>query len=191
VKTTPSFLYNDIMMYSNPSWPFMYHITPVKNLAQVLSEGLKIDSPFHLTEGGEWAADYYGLAYDREYLNPVYLSKNPWIDSAQTIAWGDEDKEPLEHALLKVNIADLDLVADLPSLIDKGAYSDEGVIWWKRDRDIPELLKDYHDSEYGIDIESLLEPSSDVAEAAIQTTQTAACLQNISPDRIEFVRLAF
>lgn len=166
------------MWFRNPL-QLMYHVTSEENVETILREGLKINQPYYLTEGAEWTTAYYGV-------NPIFLSVEPWITDAKTIAWGIEEKEPLALAILKVDVAGLDLVADLASLVDRRAYFDEGYFWWKYDHEIPPSLKEYHDSEWGIDIDFLIEPSP-IADAAIGATGTAACLEDISPERIEFV----
>jgi hypothetical protein len=183
---------DEAQMRRNPDWPFMYHITTLEAVPDIQRDGLKIDQSFVLTEGGQWAVDHYGA-------NPVYLSENPWVTKAQTIAWGDENKEPVEFALLKVNVEGLPLVADLPSLVDKGGLIDEEGISWVEGQAPPDL-EPYLDIEdnYSQDLKEvfayydyLITPGHSVAEAAIQATRTAACLENIPAHRIQYLGTAF
>ena len=75
------------------------------------------------------------------------------------------------------------LVADLQTLIDKGAMVDQDSekLWWKENEE-PEYLKGFLD-DGAIEI-SLLLNDPDVIDASIQTTKTAAVIGNIEPERI-------
>jgi hypothetical protein len=115
---------------------------------------------------------------------------SPWYETGPVFV-GFEDADYIKAAIeddpnlvrLSVDIEGLDLVADLASLVDKGAYVEEGVLWWKLGRE-PALLLPFLDEDGAIEIEHLLDPTSDACKAAIAATRTAACLSSIDPERI-------
>lgn len=135
-----------------------YHRTTQDRLDNILQHGLRVGSEPNLTDGGEWSFQIYGSA-------PIFLSK-----SANTFY------APHAPILLAVEVSDLKLVADLPSLVDHGAYYDEseGVMWWKNS-----------DVEYSFD--ELLTSNSAACDMAIQLTGTAACFQSIPTSAIRLI----
>lgn len=161
-----------------------FHLTKPELVDGILRDGLLINQPHHLTDWGSWATNYYQCS-DEEDCNPIYLANQPWSEIVNL------SEELTGLAILKVDLptsVETDLVADLPSLVDAGAYHNEGYLYWKYDHQIPPLLAPYHDVEWGIDIEWLVTPG-EVAQAAVGSTQTAACLENIPPTHISFVGL--
>ena len=79
--------------------------------------------------------------------------------------------------------------ADLPSLCDIGGRADDGVIWWRAGRE-PRELSPYLDEHGGIEIEHLLYPRTDACRAAIEATGTAACCEDIAPERLRIAVLS-
>jgi len=147
---------------------FMYHRTKVKNLKGIQKEGLKgMHTLNGLTEAGSWADKYYGK-------RPIYLSLDP------------ERFETDGDLLLQINVDGLDLVADLPSLVDHAANIDEDNdgIWWEEGQEPDSLVQFIHPETEDIHIDDFLNPNSPVAKAAIDLTQTAATLSDIKPSRI-------
>ena len=146
-----------------------YHYTNEDNLGTIKDQGLQINSDTHLTEGGTWADKAYGL-------RPIYLCLQ------ENIGYQEEC-----DVVLQIN-NDPEIVADLPGLVDMGAFFDldvhNGYSFWEDDKKIPVELLSYHDDEYGIDVADLLTPGHPVANAAISVTQTAACLKNIPAEQI-------
>jgi len=149
-----------------------YHVTNKKNAASILKNGLKVNSPHYMTMGGTWAKDVYGV-------NPIYLSSSPAKTSKQKLLSGSD-------VALRINTKGLNLVADLPSLVDHGAYMSDisNSFYWKEGQE-PEQLKEYLDENGELSFDQLVDPNSPVAQAAIQLTGSAAVLQDIAPDRIK------
>jgi 8-oxo-dGTP pyrophosphatase MutT (NUDIX family) len=139
----------------------MYHSTSPENVDDILSQGLKVGRENVHTQAGEWADEHYG---DR----PIYLSR---------------ELGKYEGAPLAVNTEGIFLVADLPALAgEHGANVEEETLWWNPEEEPAELEPYLEDGE--IQIFDLLN-DEDVIQAAINTTGTAAVLDNISPERIK------
>lgn len=85
-----------------------------------------------------------------------------------------------EGASLALDTSGLNLVADLPSLVDYGANVEEESLWWEEGKEPPELEPYLDMGEIKI-FDLINEP--DVIKAAIRTTGTAAALDNIPPER--------
>jgi hypothetical protein len=131
-----------------------YHSTTPDRVASILQNGLKINSATNHTEGGSWADKYYGG-------RPIYLSTSPG---------------KYQGTQLSVNVSGQQLYADLPSLVDYGAYVEEdGTIWWESP---PQGLPDgeYHVSEILDDAQ--------LSRACIELTGTCAILNDILPAAI-------
>ena len=141
----------------------MYHATNKKFVQQIMKEGLKVGkSGGHTYDGGQWAFSVYGK-------RPIYLSAKP-------------NKYP--GAIIKVDVTDLPLIADLQSIYDTGAYyctNHDGEMWWKN---TPDIMSDVIDQDGYIYFDDLLDPEHHVASAAIQLTSTAAVLEDIQPCRL-------
>ena len=149
-----------------------YHLTTPNRAELIEKEGLKINQETCLTtETGKWAKEYYGTC-------PIYLSLEPYIKREELPEWDLEDA-----ALFEVDVADMTLVADLQMLIDKGAMVDQDSekLWWEENEE-PEMLKGFLD-DGAIEISRLLN-DPDIINAAIQTTKTAAIIENILPEQI-------
>jgi len=145
----------------------MIHRTQPDRVESILREGLRADMPVNLTDCGDWAQLWYEA-------NPVFLA----MPDAPFIAALDG-----AGVEIQVDATWLPLVADLPSLCDIGGRVEDGLIWWKAGREPPALLP-YLDEHGGIEIEHLIDPGTDACRAAIEATGTAACLEDIPPDRI-------
>lgn len=147
------------------------HYTHPDNVASILETGISIGSEPDGARGLDWVLAFYDES-------PVYLT----MDESDFIeAYRDSDWSA--YACFEVDASSLPLVADIPSLVDKGARYDSGLLYLKRTQALEPLLP-YAD-EYGwIEIEHLVDPTSDAAAAAIRVTGTAACVASIAPDRI-------
>jgi hypothetical protein len=152
----------------------MYHVTTLENAEKILEEGLKIGKVGGFTVGGEWADDIYGV-------RPVYLSASPL----------SFDPLPDDQVRLEVDVGGLDLAADLPHLVDYGAYVDDRGLWWE-DKYLPlrfrKLLGQGFDRDGEFEYTFFLEPGP-VVEAAIKVTGTAAVLEDIPSRRIELYNI--
>jgi len=150
-----------------------YHLTTPDRAELIEEEGLKTNQETCLTtETGKWANEYYGGC-------PVFLSLEPYIKREELPEWG------LESAVLfEVDVAGMTLISDLQMLIDKGAMVDQDsdMLWWEENEE-PEMLKGFLD-DGSIEISRLLN-DPDVVDAAIQTTKTAAIVEDILPEQIK------
>ena len=137
----------------------MYHSTSPENAEAILSQGLEVGRESSHTQAGAWADEHYGT-------RPIYLST---------------EKGKYKGVPLAVNTAKVSLVADLPTLVDHGANVEEEMLWWNEGEEPAELAPYLEGGE--IQIFDLLN-DSEVIQAAINTTGTAAALKNISPENI-------
>lgn len=141
----------------------MYHSTDPKNVGSIQQDGLTVGRESAHTLGGAWADEFYGT-------RPIYLSV---------------EKGKYTGTPLAVDTSGLALVADLPSLVDAGAYQEEkeGMYWDEGSE--PAQMIDIVDEDGMVYFDDLLSPGSAAAEAAIEITGTAAVLDNIPPQRIQ------
>jgi hypothetical protein len=137
----------------------MYHSTDPSNIESIRQTGLETGRESTHTQAGSWADEYYGT-------RPVYLSRQEGKYEGESLA---------------IDTSGLNLVADLPSLVDYGANVEEEALWWEEGEEPPELEPYLNMGEIEI-FDLLNEP--DVIKAAIRTTGTAAVLDNIPPDKI-------
>ena len=150
-----------------------YHLTTPNRAELIEEEGLKINQETCLTtEAGKWANKYYETC-------PIYLSLEPYIKREELPEWNLKDA-----VVFEVDVMGMPLVADLQMLIDKGAMVDQDLeqLWWEGNEE-PEMLKEFLD-DGAIEIFRLLN-DSDVIDAAIQTTKTAAIVEDILPEQIK------
>lgn len=149
--------------------PVMYHVTSTSNAKKIEKEGLKINQPSNYTQ--QWISDYY------DGVIPIFLGYEPW-GGRNGIVLG---------AIIQVNTTGLNLVTDLPSLCDFGAEVDEtndnGLWWSEGDETQAGSLKEFLDEEGFVETDVLLE-NPEAIEAAMLLTGTAACLEDISVDKI-------
>jgi hypothetical protein len=147
--------YSQLLENVSARW---FHRTTSDRVDSILQHGLKVGSEINLTLGGDWSFEVYGQ-------RPVFLSKSP-------------DMFYKEHApiLLEVDTTGIELVADLPSLVDAGAYYDldEWCMWFKG-------------SDAELSFDDLLNPYADECKEVIRRTGTAACLTDIPPNHIRVI----
>jgi hypothetical protein len=158
--------------------PVMYHVTSTLNAKKIEKEGLKINQPSNYSQ--QWISDYYNG------IIPIFLGYEPWGGRNGIVS----------GAIIKVNTTGLNLVADLPSICDFGAEVDdtnyrsgsstgkESGLWWSEgDETQAGPLREFLDEEGCVETGVLLE-NLEAIEAAILLTGTAACLEDISVDKI-------
>lgn len=145
------------------------HTTNPGNIEAIQQLGLLVNPPSKgFTEEGVWAYTAYGSV-------PIFISFNkPWSDEGV--------------ADFRVDLRGYGKVADLPSLVYRGAYvaDDETGLWWEEGEE-PYELAPFLDDDGFIALEDLLVPDSPAAYAAMAITGTAAILENIPPDKIELL----
>ena len=148
----------------------MYHNTSAALVNQILKEGLKINSPYVKSQASQW------FIPDIYKMNPIFLSSRPDIFKEK----GD--------ITLTINISGLSIVTDIPSLTGFGAYySDLGDGIYFETGKTPKQLKDFEDEEGMLDYSELLDPHSELTRTCIKLTKTAACMENIEPNRIKLL----
>jgi hypothetical protein len=150
----------------------MYHVTDKKNIDSILNKGLLINQDYYMTEGGSWATEVYGC-------NPIFLSKYPDKTNTQELLLAGD-------IIFEVDVTDLDLIADLPSLIDNGAYigPDVDCLYWMEGEE-PEELIDFLDQDGQLYFEDLLNPDPMLIGEVINLTGSAAYNKNIDKKRIK------
>jgi len=144
-------------------YQYMYHNTSPDLIEKILEEGLKIGMEISPIYAAHWVLDIYGT-------NPIYLSIKPE-------RWSGD-------VLLQVNVQNVSLVADLPTLLNYGAYLSEdfGGFYWEEAE--PKELIPFIDEDGYLSFDGLLIPDSSTVNAAIELTGTAATLKDIPPERI-------
>jgi len=154
---------------------FMYHITRKENKDQILGSGLMVNMPYGMTEGGSWAREVYGI-------NPIFLSLNPSKTAAQDLI--DEDF----NVIIEVDVTGLKLIADLPSLVDKGAYIDDGLrfLYWKEGAE-PYEISEFLDENGEIRMNDLIDSDFHGMESIIEFTGSAAVVKDIPPDKLKAI----
>ena len=139
----------------------MYHSTDPSNVESIRQVGLQPGRESANTMAGAWADEFYGT-------RPIYLSV---------------EKGKYEGAPLAVDTAKLNLVADLPSLVDTGAYQEEEGMYWDEGSEPPQMI-DIVDEDGIVYFDELLSPGSAAAQAAIEITGTAAAIDGVPPESI-------
>ena len=152
----------------NTTIDFGYHYTSKENYDKMQKEGLKINQSQHLTHGGEWVKNAYGIT-------PIFLSLKPLKQFGPRMPYGSN----YDWVLLKVDVRGLDIAADLGFLIDYGAYIEEDGFWFKRK---PNWLGD---DEYSY--EDLQGSDTFDLNSVIKNTGTFVVLENIDVNRIKKV----
>jgi len=141
-----------------------YHSTDPANVPRIQQDGLLTGQESAHTTGGAWADEHYGT-------RPIYISMQ---------------KGKYEGQPLAIDVSGLEVVADLPGLIDAGAMLEEEGLYWEAGYE-PQGLESLVDEDGMIYFEDLVDPSHPASQVAIELTGTAAVLENIPPDRIRLV----
>jgi len=174
---------------------YWLHATRPGNVEKILAEGMT-GYPEDAEFGYEHMRDEIDMIYG---TMPIFVAKNVGLPYIQKMYSGkiDDIDQILypegDFVLLQVDVSGLPVVADLMSL--DGNYEEENAaITWDDVNHIPTELYQFvviDEDEWGlmyyIPIEPLITPNSPEAQAAIESTGTAAVLQDIPPDRIKVV----
>jgi len=145
----------------------MYHSTAPNRVNSILVNGLRTGEEVNLTEGGSWAHLVYKT-------NPIFVSSQP---------------NKFAGVPLQVDVSGLKLYADLPSIVDEThAMIDDNMVgfWWEEndEENLTEALRKYINEDGELSFYDILN-NEFLSKLLINITQTAAILQNISPDRIQ------
>jgi hypothetical protein len=112
-------------------------------------------------------------------IKPIFFSKKPQYNRAVGIK---------DQHILEVNLRGIPLVADLPELVERGAYWDDhhggGIYWEQLDQTPPGLVASIDHATGLIYFDDLLTPGSGTARAAIMLTGTAATIYPVGKERI-------
>ncbi len=169
-------LLNYLLEETAKSGDYWYHTTSEVNAERIKREGLRINPSGKGKSRGslDWMPEAYGG------ITPIFLSREPG--------------RYLNGVVLRVDVSGLDLVADIPGLVDFGGEVSESGIWWDEE-ETPEIIWDLMDPETDesvngeLEFEWLREPDNDISRAAIELTGTAAVMEDIDPSRIELTEM--
>jgi tRNA nucleotidyltransferase/poly(A) polymerase len=150
----------------------MYHCTNPKNIDLILKNGLMINQTSTYTIGH--TKDLIKRIYG---VNPIFLSTTLYTEYCENAA------------VFEVDVTGLELYTDVPSLMDHGALVDQNGFWFE---DTSEPAPWYLFAETGNDsgefsYDEIFDNREDMLLGSIKTTGTAACLQNIPPNKIILV----
>lgn len=146
----------------------MFHFTHPDNVDDILREGLKVGRAIATDSDVAWTLDFYET-------NPIYMTtlESDFLKAFKETEWTG-------FARFEIDSSKLDLIADLASLVDKGARYAEGMFDLRGKPKLKPLMAFADD--YGfLELEHLLDPASAAAQVAIAITGTAACLSDIAP----------
>jgi len=165
-------LINYLLEETDAVGKYWYHTTSPENAKLILQGGLRINPPGEGKSRGslDWMREAYGG------ITPIFLSRKPGRYH--------------NGVVLRVDVSGLDLVADIPGLVDFGGRLTEDSIYWDEE-ETPEELWDLMDPDTEesvngeLSFEWLIEPNNALSRAAIGITDTAAVMEDIGPERIE------
>ena len=152
----------------------LYHTTKSKYLVSILTNGLKVNSQEWgiLDPGSEEIYRAYGF-------KPIFLAiGRPWNS--------EED-----DVVLKVDASELNIVADIPRLIDYLPVSEgEHSLDWEdyaESSDVPfwsRSMRVYFEEGVGLPVSELLDPNSQLCKDALRLTHTGVSLEDIPASKI-------
>lgn len=152
-----------------------YHHTSSDNVDAILKHGLKT-SQFPSKGSEDFVSEFTIPIYG---TNPIFLTRDY------------STFRDISDVTLSVDIDTKFLVADIPYLADfeNTIYGNPlgSTIYWEFDEYeelTPEQLQPFLNEDGEIEIEDLLTPGHPAALAAINLTNTAACMYNIPPEKI-------
>ncbi len=149
-------------------YSIMYHHTSRENAFLIEQNGIKINQEWGKTIGAQSDIEkIYGM-------RPIFLT----VESSKFKGPND--------VTFEVNVSGLDLVADIPSLYDHGAYYDDEGMWWEEDA-TPFEFMDYIDDKGLIYFDDLLTPNHPLVNLCINKTKTAVCENSIEPSRLRLM----
>lgn len=140
-----------------------YHTTSKDRLDSILKDGLKINSKENFSVGSlSWMKTAYKMI-------PIFVSFEP-------MKYKDDNS-----IFLEIDISGIDLVADIPSLVENGAYVEENYIWFEMGQNIIDPVNDPEQ----IFFRELIDPYNRYCKKAIKVTKTAAIMEDIPPSKIK------
>ena len=152
----------------------MYHTTlQPQNAESIETNGLIGGEHENIgfSMSSNWVNSVYGV-------RPVYLSINP----------NDGGSRRYEGIVFEVDVSGIDLLPDLPTLVDYGAFVEEGEgLYWEWGT-APKEIEPLLDGDGFITFDELLEPDSPISQAIINFTKTAVSLESIPPERIKRIK---
>ena len=138
-----------------------YHSTTKKAATIILNYGLLPGKNGGFTEDGSWADNIYGI-------RPIYVSLEPGKFEGEII--------------LEIDVTDIKIYPDFPSLVHEGAYIEDDFMWFSED-DEPPLLKPFLNNDGEIYFYDILH-SDGIMLAIITLTGTACILDPVPPEKI-------
>ena len=152
----------------------MYHTTlQPHNAESIETNGLIVGE--HENVGFSMASNWVDKIYGRR---PVYLSISP----------NDGGSRRYEGIVFEVDVSGIDLLPDLPTLVDYGAYVEEGEGLYWEEGTAPKEFRNIIDGDGMIWFEDILVPDSPIAQAIINFTKTAVSLESIPAERIKRIQ---
>jgi hypothetical protein len=141
----------------------VYHTTSRDRLDSILKQGLKINSKENFSVGSlSWMKDAYKMI-------PIFVSIEP-------MKYKDDNS-----VFLEIDTTGIDLVADIPSLVDNGAYVEDNYVWFEMGKNVIDPI----DEPEQIFFDELTDPYNEYCKKAIEVTKTAAVMENIPPTKIK------
>jgi hypothetical protein len=144
----------------------MYHWTNQHNLPIISTGGLKINQANNYLNDRIKMVSIYGC-------NPICLS------TSKSDKWADKD-----YVLIEVLVDEGELLPDIFSMVDKGAYLEEDHLWFSK---TPKAMRDF-DYEDGVFYYSDLLSDPDLINCCVMLTKTACIDHNIDPGRLHVIR---
>lgn len=148
----------------------MYHVTKKDRLDSIKKNGLLVNQSWQFSEGSrDFVEKIYGL-------RPIFLS------------FDANNYQAENSVVLAIETSDLYIVADIPSLYDRGGYysMNSKSMYWMEGTEPPEI-KDYLGQDGELFFDDLLKPRSKICQACIKLTRSAACMENIPLNKIRFL----
>jgi len=150
IRTLLEYLLNE----TGATGEYWYHTTSPENAKLILQKGLRINPSGKGKSRAslDWMPEAYGG------IMPIFLSRKPGRYH--------------NGVVLRVDVSGLDLVADIPGLVDFGGRLTEDSIFWDEE-ETPEELWDLMDPDTEesvngeLSFEWLREPNNDISRAAI------------------------
>lgn len=151
----------------------LYHMTSKQNVEQILKFGLKINSQNALTTHAfePWMRQIYGGK------KPIFLM----TDTQALMKQYDYDRQ---FDVILVIQGNINVVVDIPSLMDYGAHVEEHSIWFE---DAPDMLKEYMQGEE-IYFDELFEDDG-LIKACMKLTKSCASVSDIPAQYIRVLQM--
>ncbi|MDO8660419.1 MAG: hypothetical protein Q7K43_00880 [Candidatus Woesearchaeota archaeon] len=151
----------------------LYHLTSRRNVEQILKTGLKINSENALTTQAfePWMRTMY------KSVKPIFLM----TDTQVLMKKYNYDRK--FDVILRID-GPINIVADIPSLMDYGAHVEEHSIWFE---DAPAELQEYLQGEE-IYFDELFEDDG-IIKACMKITKSCACVNDIPAQYVRVLHM--